>query len=164
MLSAKTFFARLNELRTSWMSESDLIGAAIEFFKLNGYNEIELNKVFDRGDKVFNSLVVGSRFKENIKETISTYFKPRIDNYDHALFGILEIILFDTLDNYDNTNLMLVTDSLSYLTIIKSEEISTHIQNLMDEGMFLLFVNGRGSYALFDDFKKLSMPIPLLED
>jgi hypothetical protein len=65
------------------------------------------------------------------------------------------------LDNYEDTNLMLVTDSLSYLPIVKTDELSVAIENLMDEGMFLLFLNERSAYALFDEFQKLTMPIPV---
>lgn len=164
MLSPKLFFGRLNEHRSSWMSETELVRACIEFFKLNKYYEIELNKVFDQGDKIFNSLVVGAKSEVKGKEIISTFFRSRIDRYDITFFGQLEAILFDILDNYDNMNFMLVTDSLSYGPITKMEEISTSIQNLMDEGMFLLFVNNRSGYALFDEFNKLSMPIPILDD
>jgi hypothetical protein len=30
----------------------------------------------------------------------------------------------------------------------------------MDEGMYLLFLNSRSAYAFFDEFKKLTMPVP----
>ncbi len=58
---------------------------------------------------------------------------------------------------------MLVTDSLSYVPITKIEELGVAVENLMDEGMFLLFLNGRSGYAIFDDFKKLTMPVPVAD-
>jgi hypothetical protein len=82
------------------------------------------------------------------KPTIATYFRPKIDMYDINFFGLLESILYDVLDNYENTNLMLVTDSLSYAPIIKIEELGVAVENLMDEGMFLLFMNERSAHAL----------------
>ena len=56
---------------------------------------------------------------------------------------------------------MLVTDSLSYTPITRIEELSVAVQNMMDDGMFLLFANERSGHAIFDEFKKLSMPIPV---
>jgi hypothetical protein len=47
------------------------------------------------------------------KPIIATYFRPKIDMYEINFFGLLELMLYDVLDNYENTNLMLVTDSLS---------------------------------------------------
>jgi hypothetical protein len=82
------------------------------------------------------------------KPIIATYFRPKIDMYDINFFGLLESILYDVLDNYENTNLMLVTDSLSYAPIIKIEELGVAVENLMDEGMFLLFMNERSAHAL----------------
>jgi hypothetical protein len=52
------------------------------------------------------------------------------------------------MDNYENTNLMLVTDSLSYAPITKIEEPRAAVENLMDEGIFLLFMNERSAHAL----------------
>lgn len=132
-----------------------------EFFKSNGYDQLEFSKVFDQGDKVFNSLIVGSKAQADFKETIITYLRPKIERYDIGFFGTIESILFDILDNYEDMNLMLVTDSLSYPLLITREEVNVAIQNLMDEGMYLLFLNDKYGYALFDDFEKLRMPIPL---
>ena len=161
MISPKTFFTRMNEGRSTWMTEGQLVKGCEEFFKSNGYGQLEFNKLFDQGDKIFNSLVVGTRAKDVGSETIAAYFRPKIDRYDINFFGLLESLLFDILDNYEDTNLMLVTDSLSYMPLTKVEELSVGIQNLMDEGMFLLFMNERLGYAIFDEFKKLSMPIPV---
>lgn len=158
MMSPRTYFSRLNEGRSSWLSENKLIEQCAEFFASNGYDTLERDVMFDQGSQVFNSLLVGSKSGE-IKESIATYFVSRLDKFDTALFGSLESILFDLLDNYESTNLMLVTDSLSYFPTTKIEEISVAIENLMDEGMFLLFLNGRSGYAIFDEFSKLTMPI-----
>ena len=160
MVAAKTFFARMNEGRSGWMTEAQLIKGCKEFFTSNGYDQLEENKVFDHGERIFNSLLVGSKAGDE-KETIAAYFKPKIDRYDIGLFGSLESMLYDLLDNYENTNLMLVTDSLSYVAMTKAEELSVALENLMDEGMYLLFLNERSGYALFDEFKKLTMPIPV---
>jgi hypothetical protein len=156
MVAAKTFFARMNEGRKGWMTEAQLVKGCREFFMSNGYEQLEENKIFNQGERTFNSLLVGSKAGE---ETIATYFKSRIDRYEIGLFGPLESMLYDLLDNYESTNLMLVTDSLSYVPMTKTEELSVALENLMDEGMFLLFLNERSGYALFDEFKKLTMPI-----
>lgn len=161
MISPRTYFSRLNEGRINWLGEGQLIEQCVEFFTSNGYDKLERDLVLDQGAQVFNSLLVGSRGEGDLKETIATYFRPRMDRYETPVFGLLESILFDILDNYDSTNLMLVTDSLSYAPITKIEELGVAVENLMNEGMFLLFLNGRSGYAIFDDFKKLTMPIPI---
>ncbi|MEW6605744.1 MAG: hypothetical protein AB1351_13810 [Thermoproteota archaeon] len=161
MIAARTFFARMNEGRHSWMTEAQLVKGCEEFFKSNGYDQIERDKLFDLGDRVFNSLLVGSKEGDAGKESIASYFKPRIDKYDIGSFGSVEAMLYDLLDNYENTNLMLVTDSLSYTPMTKIEELSVALENLMDEGLFVLFMNDRSGYALFDEFKKLTAPIPV---
>jgi len=160
MVAAKTFFARMNEGRSGFMTEAQLIKGCKDFFMSNGYEQLEENKIFGQGEKIFNSLLVGSKTGED-KETIAAYFKPRIDRYDIVLFGSLESMLYDVLDNYESTNLMLVTDSLSYISMTKVDELSVTLETLMDEGLFLLFLNARSGYALFDEFKKLTMPIPV---
>jgi hypothetical protein len=160
MVAAKTFFARMNEGRKGWMTEGQLIRGCKEFFASNGYDQLEENKIFEHGERIFNSLLVGSKAGDD-KETIAAYFQPKLERHDTRLLGHLESMLYDLLDNYENTNLMLVTDSLSYMPIVKTEELSVTLENLMDEGMFLLFLNERLGYALFDEFKKLTMPIPV---
>jgi hypothetical protein len=149
----------MNEGRSTWLSESKLIDQCAEFFASNGYDKLERDVMFDQGGQVFNSLLVGSKGDGDAKESIATYFAPMLNKYETSLFGSLESILFDVLDNYDSTNLMLVTDSLSYFPITKIEELGVAVENLMDEGMFLLFVNGRSGYAIFDEYSKLTMPI-----
>lgn len=161
MIAARTFFARMNEGRRGWMTEVQLVKGCEEFFKSNGYDQIERDKIFDQGDRVFNSLLVGSKDSGNGRETIVSYFKPRIDRYDIGSFGSVESMLYDILDNYENTNMMLVTDSLSYTPMTKLEDLSVALENLMDEGLFVLFLNERLGYALFDEFKNLTAPIPV---
>jgi hypothetical protein len=161
MVAARTFFARMNEGRRGWMTEAQLVKGCEEFFKSNGYDEIDRDRIFDQGDRVFNSLLVGSKIGDDGKETIASYFKPRIERYEIGSFGSVESMLYDVLDNYENTNLMLVTDSLSYLPMTKTEDLSVALESLMDEGLFLLFLNERLGYALFDEFKKLTAPIPV---
>ena len=160
MVAAKTFFARMNEGRNDWMIEAELIRGCKEFFVSNGYENLEEKRIFDQGDKIFNSLLVGSKTGKD-EDVIATYFKPRIDRFDIGSLASVESMLYDILDNYENTNLMLVTDSLSYMPIIKEEDLSVALENLMNEGMFLLFLNKSSGYALFDEFKKLTMPISL---
>ena len=160
MIAARTYFARMNEGRRGWMTEAQLVKGCEEFFKSNGYGQIERDRLFDQGDRVFNSLLVGTKDGE-IKETIAAYFKPRIDKYDIGSFGSVESMLYDILDNYEDTSMMLVTDSLSYVPMTRIEELGVALENLMDEGMFLLFLNERLGYALFDEFKKLTSPIPV---
>jgi len=160
MIAARTFFSRMNEGRTGWMTEAQLIRGCREFLVSNSYDQVEENKIFDHGERIFNSLLVGAKKGEQ-QETIAAHFKSKIDRGDTGLFAHLEFMLYDLLDNYDDTNLMLVTDSLSYVSIVKTEELNIAVENLMDEGMFLLFLNERFAYALFDEFQKLTMPIPV---
>jgi hypothetical protein len=158
MLAAKTFFARINEGRTAFMTENEMLNACEEFFRYNGYLDIEHNVTF-AGHQNFTSPLIGS----NEIETIGTLFRPRLDKYDMGFFGMLESTLYDVVDNHEKATLMLATDSLSYDPITKIEQIGVSVENLMDEGMYLLFVNGRQAHALFDDFKKLTLPIAVDE-
>jgi hypothetical protein len=98
---------------------------------------------------------------QEISSMIVTIFKPKIKHYDLGFFGLIESITLDILDNYDQTNLMLVTDSLSYIPILKNEGISVAIENMMRDGLFILFLNQRFTYALFDKFENMSKPIPV---
>lgn len=78
--------------------------------------------------------------------------RPKIQNYDLGFFGHIESILYDIIDSYENTNLVLVTDSLSYLSIITKEEINVTVENLMGEGLHLLFMNEKTDYAFFEKY------------
>ena len=93
-------------------------------------------------------------FGEDASKTTTTVciINPKIQDYDLGFFGHLESILYDIIDNYENTNLILVTDSLSYLSIITKEEISVTVENLMGEGLHLLFMNEKSDYAFFEKY------------
>jgi hypothetical protein len=86
-----------------------------------------------------------------------------VKKYELSFFGYIESVTFDILDNYELTNPMLVTDSLSYFHIIKNQEISVAIENLMRDGLLILFLNERFTFALFDKFEDMSKPISLHE-
>lgn len=156
MIAAKTFFARMNEGRSTWLDDAHLVKECEEFFRANEYSSVERNVAF-AGSHNFVSPLVGS----NELQTIATVMRPRIDRFDMAFWGSLESILFDVVDNHERAALMLVADSLSYFYMIKTEEVSVALENLMGEGMYVLFVNGRSAHALFDEFKQLSSPIPV---
>jgi hypothetical protein len=169
MVNARSYFARMNENRgdTNWLTDDQLLRGTEQFFKLNDYSDIEYNKVLDQGGRTFSSPIVASRKTkyddEEIDETIVTIFKSNIKNYDLGFLGYIESSTFNILDNYELTNPMLVTDSLSYFHIIKNQEISVAIENLMRDGLFILFLNHRFAYALFDKFENMTKPIPVYD-
>jgi hypothetical protein len=163
MVSARSFFSRMNQYRNeNWLTNAQLLKGSEEFFRSNNYYNIEYNRVFDQGRQIFSSPIVASKMKggEDI-ETIVAVFRSKITHYDLSFFGILESLLYDMVDNYENTNLMLVTDSLSYIPIIKIEELSVIIENMMKDGLYVLFLNHRFAYALFDHFENFTKPIPV---
>jgi hypothetical protein len=163
MVSARSFFSRMNQYRNeNWLTDAQLLKGSEEFFRSNNYYNIEYNKVFDQGRQIFSSPIVASKMKggEDI-ETIVAVFRSKITHYNLSFFGILESLLYDMVDNYENTNLMLVTDSLSYIPIIKIEELSVIIENMMKDGLYVLFLNHRFAYALFDHFENFTKPIPV---
>ncbi|MDW0315889.1 MAG: hypothetical protein QN716_10980, partial [Nitrososphaeraceae archaeon] len=137
----------MNENRgdKSWLSEAQLLTGTEEFFKSNDYSKIERDKILNQGAKTFSSPIVAAKTTNNEgKETsdiIVTMFKSQIKQYDLSFFGLVEFITLDILDNYEQTNLMLVTDSLSYFHILKNEQISVEIENMMRDGLFVLFLN-----------------------
>src|SRR5919109_304358 len=168
MVSARSYFARMNENRgdTNWLTDDQLLIGAEQFFKLNEYYDIEYNRILDQGGRTFSSPIVASRKtkyddEEETDETIVSIFKSKIKNYDLSFLGYIESFTFNILDNYELTNPMLVTDSLSYFHIIKNQEISVAIENLMREGLFILFLNHLFAYALFDKFENMTRPIPV---
>jgi hypothetical protein len=168
MVSPRSYFARMNENRgdNNWLTENQLLEGSKQFFKSNDYYRIEYNKTFDQGGRTFSSPIVASKIISNnegqeIVETITTIFRSKIKHYDLGLFGFIESITLDLLDNYEQTNLMLVTDSLSYIPIIKNEEISVTIENMMRDGLFVLFLNHRYTYALFDKYENMTKLIPV---
>ncbi len=156
MMAAKTFFARMNEGRSQWLTQAQMISACEEFFVYNGYKDIERDVTFD-GAQNFVSPITGS----NGIESLATILRPRLDKYDMGFFGTVESVLYNIVDNHDNATLVLATDSLSYGPITKIEDIGVAIENLMSEGMYLLFLNGRLAHALFDHFNKLTAPVPV---
>ncbi len=169
MVSARSYFARMNENRgdTNWLTDDLLLRGTEQFFKLNNYSNIEYNRVLDQGERTFSSPIVASRTtkydEEEIDETIVSIFKSQIKKYDLSFLGYIESITFNILDNYELTNPMLVTDSLSYFHIIKDQEISVAIENMMREGLYVLFLNHRFAYALFDKFENMTKPIPVYD-
>src|ERR671919_672419 len=169
MVSARSYFARMNENRgdPNWLTDDQLLRGTEQFFKLNDYSDIEYNRVLDQGGRTFSSPIVASRktkyYDEEIDETIVTIFKSNIKNYDLGFLGYIESFTFNILDNYELTNPMLVTDSLSYFHIIKDQEISVAIENMMRDGLFILFLNHQFAYALFDKFENMTKPIPVYD-
>jgi hypothetical protein len=169
MVNARSYFARMNENRgdSNWLTDDQLLRGTEQFFKLNDYSDIEYNRVLDQGGRTFSSPIVASRKTkyddEEIDETIVTIFKSNIKNYDLGFLGHIESFTFNILDNYELTNPMLVTDSLSYFHTINNQEISVAIENLMRDGLFILFLNHRFAYALFDKFENMTKPIPVYD-
>ncbi len=169
MVSARSYFARMNENRgdTNWLTDDQLLRGTEQFFKLHDYYDIEYNRVLDQGGRTFSSPIVASRTTkyddEEMDETIVSIFKSKIKKYDLSFLGYIESFTFNILDNYELTNPMLVTDSLSYFHIIKNQEISVAIENLMRDGLFILFLNHRFTYALFDKFENMTKPIPVYD-
>jgi hypothetical protein len=166
MMNPRSYFARMNENRNdNWLTDDQLLRGTEEFFKLNGYSNTEYNKTFDQGTRSFMSPIVASRTinweDEEIHQTILSIFKSKIKQYELSFFGFIESIVFDIKDNYDLTSAMLVTDSLSYFNIIKKEEVSVAIENMMTEGLFILFLNHRFAHALFDKYENMTKPIPI---
>jgi hypothetical protein len=155
------------------VTDEQLLRGTEEFFKLNGYFDIEYNRVLNQGGRTFSSPIVASRTRkydddddddeEEIDETIVSIFKSKIKQYDLSFLGYIESFAFNILDNYELTNPMLVTDALSYFHIIKNEEISVAIENMMRDGLFILFLNHRFAYALFDKFENMTKPIPVYD-
>jgi hypothetical protein len=170
MVSARSYFARMNENRvdTNWLTDDQLLRGTEQFFKLSDYLDIQYNKVLSQGVRTFSSPIVASRTtkyddEKEIEETIVSIFKSKIKKYDVSFFGYIESFTFNISDNYELTNPMLVTDSLSYFHIIKNEEISVAIENIMRDGLFILFLNHRFAYALFDKFENMTKPIPVYD-
>src|ERR687889_543936 len=145
MVSARSFFSRMNQYRNEkWLTDDQLLKGTKEFFRLNKYSNIEYNRVLDNGRQTFSSPIVASKMKGEEKveemETIVAIFRSK-------------------MNHYENTNLMVVTDSLSYIPIIKTEELNVTIENIMKDGLYVLFLNHRFAYALFDQFENFTKPI-----
>jgi hypothetical protein len=169
MVNPRAYFARMNQNRgdNSWLTEAQLMRGTEEFFKSNNYSNVEYNKTLDQGGRTFSSPIIASKETDDEtqkkSEMIVTIFKPKIKYYDLGFFGLVESLTLDILDNYEQTNLMLVTDSLSYFPTLKNEQISVEIENMMRDGLFILFLNHRFSYALFDRYENMTKPIPVYD-
>ena len=168
MLNARTYFARMNNNRThdSWLTEQYLLKGAEEFFRSNEYSNIEYDKEFDKGSRSFSSAISAYKKAEEtgndeFDQILVGVVRPKINNYDLQFFGYLESILYDVMDNYEYTKLMLITDSLSYLPIINRDDVSVAIENMMKDGLNVLFLNHRFSYAFFERFGDMTKPIPV---
>lgn len=173
MIGAKSYFARMNENRgdTNWLSDDELLKGTEKFLKLNNYSSIQYNRVIaQEGGRSFSSPIVASRRmkydeegEEEIDETIVSIFQSNLKKYDLSFLGFVESVTFSILDNYESTNPMLVTDSLSYLYMLKDQEMNVAIEDMMREGLFVLFLNHRFAYAFFDKFENMTKPIPVYE-
>ncbi len=170
MIGARSYFARMNENRrdTDWMSDDELLKGTEKFLKLNNYSSMQYNRVFaQEGGRSFSSPIVASRRtryeEEEVEETIVGIFQSHLKKYDQSFLGFVESLTFSILDNYESTNPMLVTDSLSYFYMLKDQEINVAIEDMMREGLFVLFLNHRFAYAFFDRFENMTKPIPVYE-
>jgi hypothetical protein len=163
MVNARTYLARMNNNRkkNSWQTEHDLLKGAEEYLKVNEFSSIEYNKKFDQGSLSFSSAISAcKRSGTNVFEyVLAGVARAKITDYDLCFFGYLESILYDLMDNYEYTKLMLITDSLSYLPIINTDEVSVAIENMMEDGLTVLFLNQRFSYAFFERFGDMTKPI-----
>ena len=181
MIGARSYFARMNENRgdTSWLNDNDLLKGTEKFLRLNNYSIIKYNTVYaHEGGRSFSSPIVASRRMkcvkeqegeekgeekgEEIEDTIVSIFKSNLKTHDLSFLGFIESFTFEILDNYES-NPMLVTDSLSYFHIVKDQETSVAIEDMMREGLFILFLNHRFAYAFFDRFENMTKPIPVYE-
>lgn len=173
MIGAKSYFARMNENRgdTNWLTDDELLKGTEKFLKLNNYSSIQYNRVIaQEGGRSFSSPIVASRRmkydeeeEEEIDETIVSIFQSNLKKYDLSFLGFVESVTFSILDNYESTNPMLVTDSLSYFYMLKDQEMNVAVEDMMREGLFVLFLNHRFAYAFFDKFENMTKPIPVYE-
>jgi len=166
MVNARTYFARMNNNRTqdSWLTDHHLIKGAEEFFRINEYSNIEYDTEFNQGARRFSLAISACKKAEETGNsefdlTLVGVVRPKINDYDLQFFGYIESILYDIMDNYEYTKLMLITDSLSYLPIINRDEVSVAIENMMKDGLNVLFLNQRFSYAFFERFGDMTKPI-----
>jgi hypothetical protein len=130
MVSPRSYFARMNENRgdNNWLTENQLLEGSKEFFRSNDYYRIEHNKTFDQGGRTFSSPIVATKIITNNEgqkkvEMITTIFRSKIKHYDLGFFGFIESITLDLLDNYEQTNLMLVTDSCLISQLLKTKKL-----------------------------------------
>jgi hypothetical protein len=124
MVSARSYFAKMNESRdNNWLTEDQLLRGTQEFFRINDYSNIEYNKILSQGSRTFSSPVVASKKTKyedkEINETIVSIFKSKIKPYDLSFIGYIESIVFDVMDNYEMTNVMLTPYLISLLSKMK---------------------------------------------
>jgi len=171
MITARSYFTRMNEGRrdTDWLTDDQLLKGTEKFFKLNNYSTIEYNKVLaqEAGTSFLSPIIASRRANHDkeaeIQETVVSIFKSNINKFEINFIGFVESFTFNILDNYESTNPMLVTDSLSYFHMIKDQEINVAIEDMMRDGLFILFLNHRFAYAFFDRFENMTQPIPAYE-
>jgi hypothetical protein len=114
MLNARTYLARMNNNRTqdSWLAEHHLLKGAEVYFKVNEYFNIEYDKMFDQGSLSFSSAISACKRAEGtgndeFDHILVGVARSKINDYDLHFFGYLESILYDLMDNYEYTKLML---------------------------------------------------------
>ena len=158
-VAARTFLSRLNEGRTTWLAESELADACREFLAVNGY-AVQQGVKFEGGSS-YESPLTGAKAENASEELLAFFLCPRLEKYDIALFGKIESALYSVLDSGDNTGLILATDAFSYSKILANAELNVAVENLMTQGLFILFLNNASGHALFDSFDGLTKPIPV---
>lgn len=74
-------------------------------------------------------------FGEDASKTTTTVciINPKIQDYNLGFFGHLESILYDIIDNYENTNLILVTDSLSTCLLLRKKKLVSQWKTLWEK-------------------------------
>lgn len=133
-------------------SSQDLLNEMVYRGQGKDYNRVQNDKPME-GER--NASEVSEGCSSRITTTVCI-INPKIQDYDLGFFGHLESILYDIIDSYENTNLILVTDSLSYISITMKEEISVTVENLMEEGLHLLFLNEKSDYAFFEKYEDIT--------
>jgi hypothetical protein len=151
----------MNEGRSLWLTDAELLKACEQFLVEDGFEKLELERQFETEHSRFVSPVTGIRnLSGGETEILATFIRPRIDKYEVSLQSSIESALYSVVDNY-SAELALVTDSLSYTAITRNPELNVEFESLMDEGLLLLFLNGRSGHAKFDAFSKLTSPVAI---
>ena len=146
------------------MTETELLDSCEKFFRVSGYDKLERDRLFQGPKSSFVSPLVGTKKVEDDEvESLVTYLRSKIEKYDNSFQSSVETALFDISDNYEGLKFLLTTDSKSYWPITTNPELNVAFENLMDEGMALLLLNGKSGYAMFDDFSKLAAPIAITD-
>jgi hypothetical protein len=144
-------------------SSQDLLNEVVYQGQGKDHNRVE-NRDYQSMEAEQNASEVSEGDPSTITLTVCI-INPIIQYYDLRFFGHLESVLHDIIDNYENTNLLLVTDSLSYISITTKEEISVTLESLMEEGLHLLFMNERADYAFFEKYEDITeKPITVYGD